>query len=94
MDRRTWGAVLVVVVIVAALTVPNVAGRRVEAAATRIPIADPPQVGDCLLEDPTGTRSALAYSSIEIDAAMTGPCGEQNYGEVVSVTRWTPGRFR
>jgi hypothetical protein len=86
MDRRAWGAVLVVVVIVAALTVPNLAGRRVEGTATRIPIADPPQVGDCLLDDPTGNRSVLDYTSVEIYAATTGPCGQENYGEVVSVT--------
>ena len=41
MDRRTWGAVLVVVVIIAALTVPNLAGRRFDGTATRIPIAGP-----------------------------------------------------
>jgi len=86
MDRRTWGAVLVVVVVAAALTVPNLAGRRIEGTATRTPIADPPEVGECLLEDPLDTRSALDYSSIEIAAPTTGPCGEENYGEIVSVT--------
>ena len=86
MGRRTWGAVLLIVVIAAALTVPNLAGRRVEGTATRTPIADPPEVGECLLEDPLDTRSALDYSSIEIAAPATGPCGEENYGEIVSVT--------
>lgn len=85
MDRRTWGAVLVVVVIIAALTVPNLAGRRVEGIATRIPVADPPRVGDCLLDDPTGNRSVLAYTSVQIHAATTGACGGANYGEIVSV---------
>jgi len=86
MDRRAWGAVLVVVVIIAALTVPNLAGRRVEGTASRVPVADPPRVGDCLLDDPTRTRSVLDYTSVEIYAAQTGPCGQENYGEVVSVT--------
>lgn len=86
MDRRAWGAVLVVVVIITALTVPNLAGRRVGGTAARIPVADPPQVGDCLLDDPTGTKSVLDYTSVDIYSATTGTCGETNYGEVVSVT--------
>jgi len=86
MDRRAWGAVLVVVVIIAALTVPNLAGRRVGGTAARIPVADPPQVGDCLLADPTGTNSVLGYTSVEIYAPTTGTCGGTNYGEIVSVT--------
>jgi hypothetical protein len=74
------------VVITAALTVPNLAGRRVEGTATRTPIANPPQVGECLLDDPTRNRSVLEYTSIQIYTAATGACGDRNYGEIVSVT--------
>lgn len=75
-----------VVAIIAALAVPSRAGRRVQGTASRIPVEGPPQVGECLLTDPSGSRSVLDHATVEIFAAQTGPCGGQNCGEVVSVT--------
>jgi hypothetical protein len=48
MDRRRWGFVLVIGVLLLALVVPNVSGRRIAGRSLAAPIAGPPQVGDCL----------------------------------------------
>ena len=86
MDRRWWGTAVVVLALLAAFIVPNFAGRRIDGSATRVPIPDPPQVGQCLLADINGQRSAFNYMQVVVAAAPVGPCADANYGEVVSVT--------
>ena len=85
MDRRVWGTALVALVLVAALVVPNLAGRRIAGTAAPIPVPDPPRVGQCLLAAVDGGRSALEFNQVTVAAAGVGPCGEQNFGEVVAV---------
>ena len=77
---------MVVLALLAAFVVPNLAGKRIDGSATRVPIPEPPQVGQCLLTDINGQRSALSYAQVVVAAAPVGPCGDANYGEVVSVT--------
>lgn len=86
MDRRWWGTVMVVLVFLAALIVPNLTGRRTNGTASRVPVPDPPQVGQCLLGSIDLQRSALTYSQVAVTAAPVGQCADANYGEVVSVT--------
>jgi hypothetical protein len=86
MDRRWWGTAVVVLALLAAFVVPNLAGHRIDGSATRVPIPEPPRVGQCLLADIDGERSALNYAQVVVAAAPIGPCADTNYGEVVSVT--------
>src|SRR6476619_2354163 len=85
MDRRVWGTALVALVLMAALVVPNLAGRRIVGSAAPIPVPDPPRVGQCLLAAVDGGRSVLEFNQVTVAAAGVGSCGEQNYGEVVAV---------
>lgn len=85
MDRRVWGTAVVAAALVAALVVPNLAGRRVAGSAAPVPVPDPPRVGQCLLAAADGGRSALEFNQVTVSAAGVGPCGDQNYGEVVAV---------
>jgi hypothetical protein len=83
MDRRQWGVVMLVTVLLLALLVPVIGGRRMPGVAARVPIPGPPQVGDCLTTEVGSGRSALAYAQTTVFAPSLGPCGEHNYGEVV-----------
>ncbi len=85
MDRRVWGTAVVAAALVAALVVPNLAGRRVAGSAAPIPVPDPPRVGQCLHAAGDGGRSALEFNQVTVSAAGVGTCGDQNYGEVVAV---------
>jgi hypothetical protein len=85
MDRRVWGTALVAFVLMAALVVPNLAGRRIVGTAGPVPVADPPRVGQCLLAAVDGGRSALEYNQVTVAAAGVAPCGGRNFGEVVAV---------
>jgi hypothetical protein len=85
MDRRVWGTALVAVVLVAAFVVPNLGGRRVVGIAAPIPVPDPPRVGQCLLAAASGGRSALEFNQVTVSSAGVGPCGAENFGEVVAV---------
>jgi hypothetical protein len=86
MDRRWWGTAMVVLVLLVALVVPNLAGRRVDGAAIRVPIPGPPVVGQCLLADGSGQQSALNYAQVVVAAVPVGSCADATFGEVVSVT--------
>lgn len=86
MDRRRWGTLVVVLALLAALVVPAVVGRRVAGTASRVPVGDPPQIGDCLLAGLDESGSALNFAGVMVAAAPVGLCGDANYGEVVSVT--------
>jgi len=85
MDRRVWGTTLVTLVLVAALVVPNMAGRRIVGSATPVPVPDPPKVGQCLLSGADGGGSALEFDQVTVWSVGVGPCGANNYGEVVAV---------
>jgi hypothetical protein len=85
MDRRVWGTALVAVVLVGALVVPSLAGRRIAGTAAAVPVPDPPRVGQCLLAAADGGRSVLEFNQVTVSAAGVGPCGGQNFGEVVAV---------
>ena len=83
MLRRSWGVVLLTVVIIVAIVAPVWGGRRVPGTAQPIAPQDPPQIGDCLHQMPFG-RSALDYLP-PLMAALTGPCSRNNVGEIVFV---------
>jgi|GEM_PF-1238483 len=75
-----WGAGVVALALITALIVPNVMGRRIVGSPSRVPVAGPPAVGDCLHSDIEDRRSALAYISVTIWSARVGPCGDGSGG--------------
>jgi hypothetical protein len=66
MDRRVWGALVIAISLMLAITVPAALGRRLGGQALREPIPPAPEAGNCLLSavDPDG--SALKYVSVSI----------------------------
>jgi hypothetical protein len=88
-DRRPGGILVLVIVALAAVGVPAVAGRSTGQAAVRAPAAAAPAVGACL-----GTLPDLGPSTIPPAAAPSVtlvPCDRPHVGEVVAVTSG-PGR--
>ncbi|MTD15270.1 hypothetical protein GIS00_15110 [Nakamurella sp. YIM 132087] len=78
MDRRRIGVTVVALVLLAALVVPGVLGRRVQGTATLAPPAPRPAAGQCLLDlSPSGRQP---YPS-----ARVGPCDGGQIGEIVGV---------
>jgi hypothetical protein len=85
MDRRWWGAFVIALVLLASLVVPNIVGSRLAGRAARTAIPAPPQVGMCLLADPSASHAALDLPNMRVQSGAVGPCGDANYGEVVWV---------
>ena len=83
MDRRSWGIVLLAVVIVCAVVIPVCGGRREAGIAQPVPPQPRPGVGDCLDLVPS-SRSALDYMP-PLRAGRAGACDDQNLGEIVFV---------
>lgn len=95
MERRSWGAVVLMISLLLAITVSGALGLGIgiSGQAVRLPIPPPPAVGDCLLSavDPEG--SALQYLMGNIASASIGTCSaavdvpkHRDFGEIVSVT--------
>ncbi len=82
MDRRLIGALLVVIVLSAAMTVPVLSGLRTPGAAIAAEPHDPPRLGDCLRERPAalnvapiGLRATASVDSESPRAPVLGPLG-------------------
>lgn len=74
---------MVLAVIIAAPIVPALGGQHLTGSAQRIPIPDPPVVGDCLSH--VASQPSAMVLSLPVFAEMTGPCGDDNVGEIVAV---------
>src|SRR6478609_7492165 len=83
MGRRGTGLALLVAAVVAAVIVPAVGGHRVVGTAERPRPGDPPRAADCLHAVPM-VPSPLNLR-LPVYADGTGECGDQNFGEVVTV---------
>jgi len=92
--RRAAGVGLVALVMVAALLVPAVAGRSIAGSAVAVPLAGPPQVGDCLsasqssvndLQDLSDQFTAGPSGPLRYPAVPLGPCPGARFGQVVDV---------
>ena len=92
MDRRTGGALVLVIAVIAAFA--GVFGTKVIAGdARRGPVEGPPDVGSCVLDAVAEEAFVSRYQvdiSVTLDGEIhphvrTGPCTEPTYGEVVGV---------
>lgn len=95
MDRRVAGLLLLVVALVAALVVPNIAGKQVRGAALAEVISAPPAVGSCIgaiapttsAPGPSNSPNADgAGSARALPVATVVPCRGAVIGEIISVT--------
>jgi hypothetical protein len=79
MVRRLWAIALLVVAIVTALTVPNLAGQRVPGQSTALPISAPPEIGDCVLsaEAPPKRRSRPREPTRSVAPAASSPAADR-----------------
>ena len=98
MDRRLIGALIIVAVITASITVSKSAGLRIAGSATRVVFQDDPQIGDCLFlpagsagvgssvnSGTTGASTGIASNGPTISF---GQCdGRPKAGEVVALRR-------
>ncbi len=82
MDRRLIGALLVVIVLCGAMTVPVLGGLRTPGSATAAAPQPAPQLGDCLRERPAalnaapiGLRSTTPAEPESARAPALGPLG-------------------
>jgi hypothetical protein len=85
MGRRWCGIAVVAGALLVALIATNISGSRIAGTATAATVAAPPALGDCLLADAGDVRSVLNQPATEVHAGTFGPCGNNNFGEVVSV---------
>jgi hypothetical protein len=92
MGRRTAGVALVIGVVLAALTVPQLAGIRIAGQPVGLSIAAAPAVGDCLR--PRGSDAAATHVAVGMGpvAPVTVPCALPHDAQVISVTS-DPGQF-
>ncbi len=94
MERRGWGAVVLVVSLILAVAVPTALGlgTRISGQGVRSPIPPPPAVGDCLLSAVEPDGSVQQYIAGNIGSAAMGACADgvgvrdHHFGEIVSVT--------
>ena len=73
------GALLLIVIAAA------VRGRMVPGQATAEPVTPPPQVGDCVTQDPNALGADLYTWTTVLPSVPTGPCTGNRFGEVVGV---------
>lgn len=99
MTRRWWGAIIVAVVLVAAVVVPNVPGRRIAGDPVAGVVAGPPSTGDCVawMADPWPRFDRPAPQIDDVldyptatTVACPGPDGGPIVAEVVSVDPTAP----
>lgn len=82
MDRRSLGLGVIIVVLVTALTVPLLAGRKVVGIAVALTVPAAPRVGDCLLDiapDPASSTGAGPAPEVV-------PCTSPHHAEVITQT--------
>jgi len=79
--RRLAGSVVVVGVLLAVMIVAAVRGQSVAGHPTAPPIPAPPQVGDCVTENPNDLGAGLN----NMPAVRIGTCSGPRFGEVVFV---------
>jgi hypothetical protein len=85
MDRRLAGFAVLILAIVLAVVLGSRNDKFIAGVAVLTPLADSPQLGDCLIGPPvSGTYPAVA---------PTGPCSGRKYGEVVAVMPHSLPRF-
>jgi hypothetical protein len=73
------GALLLIVIVAA------VRGRMVPGQATAEPVTPPPQVGDCVTQDPNALGADLYTWTTVLPSVPTEPCTGNRFGEVVGV---------
>jgi hypothetical protein len=83
MDRRLAGFAVLLAVIIAAPIVPALGGQHLTGSAQRMPIPDPPVVGDCLSH--VASQPSAMILSLPVFAEQAGSCGAGNVGEIVAV---------
>ncbi|AZI56922.1 hypothetical protein EH165_00785 [Nakamurella antarctica] len=91
MNQRRTGALILAAALLALVVLSAVqqATKPLPGAASAIPIAAPPSVGDCLLEPAGGQGVQLTPTSTVLrpdQVLSVGPCVGLRYGEVVKVT--------
>lgn len=87
-ERRWAGLVVLIVVALAAVTLPNLGGRRIAGSAVPAVIPGPPSAGDCvkaLSPLPPADRDVPDGSPIIYPSAVYGDCTGTVLGEVMSV---------
>jgi len=92
MGRRAAGLALVIVVVLAALTVPQLAGIRIAGLPVALSIATAPTVGDCLRPRESDAAATHLVNGMGPVAPVTVPCGLPHDAQVISVTL-DPGQF-
>lgn len=87
-DRRWAGLLLLIVVGLAAVAVPHLAGRRLAGSAVAAVVPSPPAVGDCvtsLSPTPVIDQQSTDGAPITYPDATYGPCSGIVLGEVMSL---------
>ena len=85
MNRAAVGVVVVAGALLLILIGAAIRGRLVVGEGTAQPSTPPPQVGDCVLENPNDLGAALYTWTVVLPSVSTGPCSGDRYGEVVGV---------
>ena len=85
MLRRLAGVVVLAAVVVAIVVVGSIRGRIIAGDAVAEPIEPPPQIGDCLTEDPNDLGDALYGWRPYPPSIRMNPCSGPRYGEVVFI---------
>ena len=76
---------VILLVLLAAAVVPNVAAKQVPGAAEIGPVPGAPAVGDCLLEPATDPGWRIVDERPVYSQLKLGPCTGARYGEVAAV---------
>lgn len=89
-DRRWWGAIIVASVLLAAIVIPNVPGRRIAGSPSAGAVPGPPSTDDCVtwIADPWPRFDNPAPQIDDVfdyPTLTVGPCDGGIVGEVVSV---------
>lgn len=84
-DRRWFGVVVVVGVLLAAVVGANPLTRRVAGDPAPVTVSGAPSIGDCVTSLPTAERGADLDGTIDYPSAEYGPCNNPIVGEVSSV---------
>jgi hypothetical protein len=92
MGRRAAGLALVIVVVLAALTVPQLTGIRIAGLPVALSIPPVPAVGDCLRQRESAAGVTHLANGMGPVAPMTVPCVQPHDAQVIFLTL-DPGQF-
>jgi hypothetical protein len=90
MDRRAGGIAMLILVLLAAAIVPNIATRVVSGRPEPAPVPGPPAIGDCVTSVPPGLFSGAGSKYLVVPPMQYGNCSEGHYGEVTAVLPHVP----